>query len=161
MNECPSQFQNKDDDRWILFLDADILFSESIISETSNLDKRGFYSIRRRMCKTKQQWDDFAAERLKWCDFPIDESHIRNGKVWGNCPTANPAGLYGYFQLWNLNYGVGMKMLPESFNAAHYDAAFALTFPEELRGYLKNNEVLHLGTSYRNWSGRISERWPT
>lgn len=161
LNECLAQFQNKDDDHWILFLDADILLIESIISEIPNLDPRGLYSIRRRMCETKQQWNGFTAKHLKLSDFPIDEPHIENGKVWGNCPTANPAGLFGYFQLWNLNCGAGKKILPESFNAAWYDTAFALTFPEELRGYIKNKEALHLGLSYKNWSGRVSERWVT
>ena len=96
---------------------------------------------------------------LNWDDFPLSVPPIKNGKVWGCLPTSNPAALCGYVHLWNLKHSIGMKRLPNSNNAARYDVGFALSFPETMRGFLENREVLHLGPEEANWNGRCSERW--
>ena len=55
LNECLSEIrERRTDDCWVLLLDADIIFSESILADIRKLDKRGLYSIRRRLCETKR-----------------------------------------------------------------------------------------------------------
>jgi hypothetical protein len=159
LNECLGRIGATKTDCWILLLDADILFNANILPDISNLDTRGLYSIRRRICATKREWDCFKSGSLKWNDFPLSVPPIRKGRAWGQFPTSNPAALQGYVQLWNMKHAVGMKQLPLSNNAAEYDVKFALSFPETLRRFLENREVLHLGPIRTNWDGRASARW--
>lgn len=159
LNEYLSTLKAAHQDCWILLLDADILFVESITRHLAHLDQGGLYSIRRRLCETEADLGDFLDGALPFESFHVNVPPIVNGRVWGRRPTSNPAGLLGYLQLWHLTGARGLRTLPESQTAAKYDVQFGLSFPEHLRKYLDCREVLHLGTPKVNWRGRVSSRW--
>jgi hypothetical protein len=146
-----------DADDWILLLDADILLPEHLDIQLNRLDRAALYSVPRRLCQTKAEWDAFVAGRRDWSSFPLDNPPTIDGKIWGKVPTRNPAGLMGYFQLWHFSALRG-RALPPSRNAASYDVRFALSFAESRRHGLQF-EVLHLGPIRMNWNGRVSPVW--
>ena len=159
LNEYLAILKSTKRDCWILFLDADILFNRHLNSTLASLDKQGLYSVRRRMCESAEEWRGFLAGAIPWNDFLLNVPPVVEGKVWRHRPTSNPAALSGYFQLWHLRGSQGMDTLPDCPTAANYDVEFALSFPEEMRRYLDNHEVLHLGPSKINWNGRVSVSW--
>lgn len=108
---------------------------------------------------TMGEWGLFARGKLAWTDFPTSVPPVKNGAVWGKRRTSNPAAICGYFQLWNYVRCRGKKYFPYSPSAACYDVDFALSFPEHLRMFLEDVEVLHLGPQRVNWDGRVSEAW--
>lgn len=144
---------------WILLLDADIVMFDVPRTDLETLDRRKLYSVRRRLCETQQAWLDFVSEKRKLSSFPLDTVPIVNGRAWGEYRTENAAALSGYFHLWYHDSATELKELPSSRNAGKYDVLFALTFPDEHRAYIENQEVLHLGERRRNWNGRTSDRW--
>jgi len=146
-------------DSWVLFLDADILLLSNPHPDIANLNPKGLYSIKRRMCETEQEWRKLCAGQLCVDDLPLYVPEVVNGKVWKHRPTNNSAALCGYFQLWHITNAIGMKRMPPSSNASSYDVLFAFSFPEALRLFIEGREVLHLGPRKTNWDGRVSPRW--
>jgi hypothetical protein len=144
---------------WLLFLDADILLPEEQRIEVKQLDAECLYGARRRMCAEYGMYQEHIRGDRRLDSFSLRDVPIENGKAWGRWPTMNTAALSGYFQLWCPRRAKGADRLLESGTAARYDLEFALSFPEENRHFLENFDVLHLGRSRVNWSGRRSERW--
>lgn len=159
LNEYLKLLRRDSYDGWILFLDADVLLRRLPANWLDALDQRGLYSAHRRMCESEAHWRAYLDMSVQWSDFPLDIPSVIGGKVWGHLPTSNPAALCGYFQLWHFMNAVGVRQLPESPTAANYDVDFALSFPESLRRYMDNYEVLHLGPAKTNWAGRVSAAW--
>jgi hypothetical protein len=146
-------------DSWVLFLDADILIQTDLHPDIVALNPQGLYSIKRRMCETKEEWLELSTGQRCVDEMPLYVPAVVNGKVWKHRPTDNPAALSGYLQLWHVTKSVGLKRLPASPNAANYDVLFAFSFPDALRSYIQGREVLHLGPRNTNWDGRVSPRW--
>lgn len=159
INSCLDERNLDGTDSWVLLLDADILLQEDLHLDVMALDPQGLYSIKRRMCETEKEWLELRAGRRGVEDFPLYVPAVVNGKVWKHRPTANPAALCGYLQLWHATKAAGLKRMPASLNAANYDVLFAFSFPDALRSFVKGREVLHLGPSKANWDGRVSPRW--
>ena len=146
-------------DTWLLVLDADIYIPPGQTLSVSNLDAGKLYSARRRMCTDETAWEQYHETQRALSSFPFDVQPLTDGRLWGTVPTSNPAGLLGYFQLWNPIYSVGAKRFMESPTAADYDVCFGSSFPEGRRAFLSGFEVLHLGPTRLNWAGRRSPRW--
>ena len=144
---------------WVLMLDADIILPRDLFVEWERLVSDTLYGARRRMCLSESDWLEFSAGRRKMESFPTADLPIIDGRVWGKCPTGNPAALSGYFQLWNCTLESAPKHLVEFPTAAEYDVYFALQFAERQRLFLPGVEVLHLGHPRINWRGRQTERW--
>lgn len=121
---------------FILLIDADIIVEEKINIE--NLDPETLYTSDRWMCET---YDDL----LKWERGQYShKKHIKNESDRG----------LGFFQLF---HHTKCKSYPEtSDNAAFSDLLFRDKFP--LKQTIKNN-VIHLGKSYKNWDGRLTDRF--
>lgn len=143
---------------WLLTLDADILLFESVPACLRGLDCSCLYGVHRRFCDDPDQLAAFASGRKPLEVFPLDLIRMAKGKLWGTVAAVNPAALSGYFQLWHPAHSVGAKSFWESGTAEAYDLAFGLSFPETSR-VLLDQEVLHLGPTQVNWSGRQSVRW--
>ena len=158
LNEAIADALNAAAVSWILILDADIVFPENFVLNCETLDPLCLYSVPRRLCLTEDEWRNFSNGTEAVSSFPLYQVPIKDGKAWGNRPTANPAGLLGYFQLWNA-YMTGKSRFPDSPSASSYDVEFALTFSEEHRKYIDNLEVIHLGPLRTNWNGRLSPWW--
>jgi glycosyltransferase involved in cell wall biosynthesis len=143
---------------WVLTLDADVLLPPTAQLGKLSLVPTVLYGAHRRMCEDDLAWRDFAEGRRDMDSFPRNHVPIINGRVWGSRPTANPAALSGYFQLWHSRFAHGARRFPEKPSAAFYDVAFALSFPDSQRRFL-DFHVLHLGPTRTNWLGRRSGRW--
>lgn len=159
INEWLNSLYSKSVECWILLLDADILFAAGFSFDVRQLDKAMLYSVRRRLCPVRQEFLEFVNGRRSLTDFAIDVPPVVDGKVWGSVPSANPAALCGYFQMWWHSADGVKRSLPRSRNAAGYDVCFGITFEDANRAYLPDNEVLHLGPCKTNWNGRASSRW--
>lgn len=146
-------------DTWALVLDADVLLPRDCCLDVNQLAPEGLYSARRRMCYDYASYQQFAMGLRSLDTFPVRVPPVRNGRVWGHRPTSNPAGLQGYMQLWCPSRGAGLKRFPETGTAGQYDVEFGLSFPQSSREYLQHYEVLHLGATQVNWTGRRSSRW--
>lgn len=158
LNEWVHQVGPSAPELWLLSLDADVWLHPDRRLSLEKLDPMCLYSAKRRMCPDRESFQNFCSGVRALSSFPIDIPPVLNGMVWG-AQTANPAGLYGCFQLWCPNLSEGMKVFPETGTAAEYDVEFALSFSSARRIYLDDFEVLHLGISNVNWSGRTSSRW--
>jgi hypothetical protein len=158
ISECLQVVTQNDDDCWVLLMDADVLLPDGVRIDLPALDRSTLYSVPRRLCENESDWISFRAGRMPWGAFPLDIPPVIGGKVWGGVPTANPAGLMGYFQLWHLSCLGGIRIMPLSRNAASYDISFALRFADNKRVLLPF-EVLHLGPIRVNWDGRNSASW--
>lgn len=159
LNEWLASLDESQGDRWLLTVDADILFPDTFQMALDTLDGTSLYGVVRRMCDTASDWNEFVCRQKDFRDFAVGTPEVINGRVWGRSPTSNPAALQGYFQLWRRNalpFGSRFLDLP---TAGQYDVEFALRFPEWKRQFLAGAEVLHLGLNRRNWTGRVSERW--
>jgi hypothetical protein len=143
---------------WLLAMDADILLPPGPPLSTERLDARALYGAKRRMCESEGAWSEYARGTLPFESFDLESIPIEQGMMWGYLPTSNPAGLVGYFQLWNPGAS-HVRHFMESGTAADYDVTFGLSFPDESRRYFPGLEVLHLGTCRENWAGRKSARW--
>lgn len=143
---------------WLLTLDADILLFEAISPCLPSLDPRSLYAVRRRMCTNADALRGALSGTRPVSDFPLDIVPVSDGKLWGLFETQNPAALAGYFQLWCPARSAGMKSFPETGTAERYDLMFGLSFADSARHYLPQ-EVLHIGPTEVNWSGRRSPRW--
>jgi hypothetical protein len=159
LNEWMDSLSKVGPDVWILTLDADILLLSADRLARLDLDRRVLYGVHRRMCEDYSAWTDFAGGHRDILSYPRDVLPIRNGRVWGRRPTSNPAALSGYFQMWNSQHAAGARRFPERPSAAQYDVEFALSFSQNDRKFIEDYEVLHLGPSKTNWSGRRSPRW--
>lgn len=158
LNEALEVVRTDTESSWVLFLDADILI-HSTPPHGINFDPNILYASPRRLCLCPKAFERFQAGELPLAEFPIEKPTIINGKVWGSRPTKNPAGLYGYFQLWNLKSNFGMKTMPSSVNASKFDVEFALSYPESQRMFIPNFDVIHLGSPEVNWDGRVAAHW--
>ncbi len=143
---------------WLLTLDADVLLFQSVPACLASLDRSCLYGVHRRLCETPAELDGFFSGRRPLDGFPLDLVRMIQGKLWGTVSAVNPVALSGYFQLWNPDHSVGAKSFSESGTAEAYDLAFGLSFPETSR-VLLDQEVLHLGPTEINWTGRRSSRW--
>ena len=150
---------DSEENGWVICLDADIIVPPDIIPDLDQLDARGLYGVRRRICAEQHEWDAFIAGHKPWRSFTYDPPEIRRGKLWGIHDTTNVAGIYGYFQLWNPGSAVGDRRFTPHPTAADYDVMFALSFGDQHRHHLPGKEVLHLGPTRTNWTGRRSEKW--
>ncbi len=159
LNEWLDVRETESNNQWVLLLDADILLHEKSMEYIKDLDPHKLYSAKRRMCYSQLDWVRYKSGKKKWNDFEIEVHEVIDGKVWGHRPTANPAGMCGYFQMWNPGKSSGSKMLPQSTTAGGYDADFAMSFEDENRRYIDGLEVIHLGDPYTNWKGRVSRDW--
>lgn len=159
LNEWLSARQALDENEWLMVLDADILFPPDCILPIDNLDPKQLYSIRRRMCWDLDQFVKYLRGDLDLTQFPTYVPRIIDGKVWGHRPTSNPAALSGYLQLWCPRHSVGHSLFAPTGTAADYDVEFGLSFPEDMRSYIPDCDVLHLGPIGTNWSGRRSPLW--
>src|SRR4051812_27401126 len=142
-------------DCWLLVLDADILLPDKPM--LAGLDPQMLYGSQRRICHTQEDYWAFVTGRRQFDSFCLDIPPVKFGMVWGRSLTSNPAGLSGYFQLWN-PAACGWRKFPSSESAASYDVQFALKFHETLRADLEGFEVLHLGSCEMNWWGRRTPR---
>lgn len=147
------------DESWALVLDADVLLPRDRRLEVDQLDPTGLYGARRRMCYDYGSYQQFAMGLRSLETFPVQVPPVRNGRVWGHRPTSNPAGLQGYMQLWCPARSAGLKRFPETGTAGQYDVEFALSFSQSSRKFLQQYDVLHLGPTQANWTGRRSARW--
>jgi hypothetical protein len=95
------------------------------------------------MCDTQAGWRELVNGRRPPARFPLDVAPVWQERIW-MLPTANAAGLYGCFQLWNRAEGAGAKRFPEMPTAAGYNVKFALSYPEHARTFLQDYEILHL-----------------
>ena len=144
---------------WLMSLDADILLFQPVADCLDDLDPRGLYSVRRRMCRDANSWNEFLAGSKVLADFPVDVVPVVNGKLWGTIDVQNPAGLAGYFQLWCPTASIGLNRFPMTGTAEAYDLMFGLSFPDTARKILPMQDALHLGPTEVNWVGRRSPRW--
>lgn len=142
---------------WILSLDADIYLppeSYDYLHDTPLLQPV-LYSAQRFMARTPQEFAQYLSTGSGLPLQPLPQ--VRHARVWGHRPTANPAGLQGYFQLWHITRG------PERFlekpTAAGYDVEFGLRWADALREVLPDYQVVHLGEERVNWAGRKSATW--
>ena len=125
---------------WILLLDADIVITEKIdLVEDKNI----LYTSDRYICDNYNMYKD-------WKDGKIEIDKI--GKYEVN------KGL-GFFQLFNIDNSNINKELP--FPESSNDAAWSdLQFRDK---FIKRNKidkyVIHLGSAYRNWKGRKTDRF--
>jgi hypothetical protein len=158
LNEWLSRICYPSPELWTLVIDADILLPQGRAMPALELDTSILYSARRRLCEEEDQWLAFRNGERCLEDFPCEEIPIQSGRLWGRYSTTNPAGLLGYFQLWNpARAGCGLRF-PEAPTASGYDVLFGLHFGAH-RKFLPDYEVLHLGPRRTNWQGRHSERW--
>lgn len=145
--------------RWHLVLDADVMLPPSATLRLEGLNAQGLYGARRRLCEDEAAWNEFAKHKRTIDSFPAEELPLKNGRVWGACPTSNVAGLCGYFQLWHPKHSLGARRFAQRPTAARYDLDFALSFPDETRALIPRYDVLHLGITKVDWAGRRSKRW--
>lgn len=138
---------------WTLVVDADIALPEGFQLDVARLESSCLYSIPRRVCQT--EWDWVGPESTR-PEYPLIIPPVRDGRVWRR-PTANPAALSGYFQLWD-RANAPELFFPGSPDASNYDVEFALQFPDERRFFLAG-EVVHVGPVRQNWTGRVSPQW--
>ena len=159
LNDWISRATTYDPEQWLLVMDADIMLFHPLAKEIPHVDARGLYSLRRRLCESPGLFNDFLAGGIEFSEFPLDLAPVGNGKAWESVPTAKTAALAGYLHLWCPMRAAGRLRYPTTGTAEAYDLGFALSFPEELRNELSCGEVLHLGPTQTNWSGRRSPRW--
>ena len=146
-------------DAWFMSLDADILLFTPVPECLPQLDPTCLYGPRRRMCDTPQALQDLLHGRRSLQDLPLEPPITVNLKMGeaGAEVAVNPAALSGYFQLWHQAAGEPRLFQPTG-TAQTYDVLFGLQWPEQQR-VLLDWEVVHLGPTQVNWSGRQSERW--
>jgi hypothetical protein len=160
LNQWIAHARATEPDAWLMTLDADMLLFGSVAAcLATGLDPRCLYSIPRRLCPDESSLSDFFAGRKPLAAFPLDTIPVVDGKLWGQVPQANTAGLSGYFQMWCPAHSAGPALLPVSGTAEGYDVFFGLLFPEDTRRLLPLQDALHLGPREINWSGRRSPRW--
>jgi hypothetical protein len=157
LNEWLDHIATSHSDGWVGFLDADIALVGAI--DCAALQSSCLYSAPRRLCKTIQDWREFKAGSRALDTLPIDVPPVIGGRVWGDKETANPAGLCGYCQIWNVHTRTWDAALSGDRLADRYDVEIALSFDEECRSWLPGVEVVHLGPLATNWQGRRSPRW--
>jgi hypothetical protein len=131
---------------WCLALDADVYPIGHFPAVKPSMD-RALFSVHRYSCPDPEQLRAHLAGEL-----PL--SAFERIQMWKRKPQPDPAGLQGYFQLWQFRDGDSFGDYP---TAAKYDVAFGKKFPR--REYLDGLYVLHLGEHRRNWSGRVTPRW--
>ena len=158
INEWVSRATTYDSEQWLMVLDADMLLFAPLDADIRHVDPRGLYSLRRRICETPEAFQSFLEAGTALGEFPLDIAPAIDGKLWNMVPTSNPASLAGYLHLWCPMRAAGRLRYPVARTAEAYDLDFALSFPEELRNYLRG-ESLHLGPTQVNWAGRRSPRW--
>lgn len=128
---------------FILLIDADIIIKNKI--EINSFDRECLYTSDRWFCKSYQILRDWQEGRI-----PLEKI----GRKEGN------KGI-GFFQLFNINSKSIDKESPYpdvSKNAAWSDLVFRDKFTkrEDIR-----NTIIHLGESYKNWDGRVSNKFLT
>lgn len=129
------------DDDWVVLLDADIYLPKS--PEFGELDKANLYSPHRRMLSN----GPIPAES-EWASLP-NGAEIRNGEYAGYFQMFHRSALKGsppWYEcpLWRTAQGV--------------DTVFWKRWGPRCCRRLPF-EVLHLGPTRVNWSGRVSPRW--
>lgn len=135
------------DGEWCLCLDADVYpFGKLALPDDDG--ERILYSVHRYACPDPESFRAHRAGELELDAFELIRMWRRR--------MPDPAGMQGYFQLWRYRPGDHFGSYP---SAAKYDVHFARQFPR--RKYLDRPYVLHLGEHRRNWSGRITPRWPS
>jgi hypothetical protein len=145
---------------WVLLLDADIYFQDNFEIDISSLKPQSLYGVRRRMCVNEQDWDAFKAGDKCAEEFPLCNAvKVKDGWIWNEYYSSNPAAICGYFQLWNYKNNEWAQAVPQTKNAAKYDVLFAFQFGEAHRHNLPTSDVVHLGEDQVNWNGRVSSIW--
>lgn len=144
---------------WLMTLDADILLFQSVTDCLDSLNPSCLYSVPRRICLAAVSLGGLLSGKKLLSDFPLAVIPFSDGKLWGTVDATNPAGLVGYLQLWSPRSSVGLKHFPETGTAEGCDLLFGLSFPDDARKFLPLLEVLHIGPTEVNWSGRRSLRW--
>lgn len=132
---------------WCLALDADV-YPVGVLPSVMPSTERSLFSVHRYACHTPDELQAHLAGVMPLSSF-------ERIQMWKRSPhLADPAGLQGYFQLWQFRDGDSFGSYP---SAARYDVEFGRKFPR--REYLDGLYVLHLGEHRKNWSGRVTPRW--
>lgn len=119
---------------FILLIDADIIVSEKI--DTDILSTDTLYTSDRWICNTYEEYLQIKTQNLEnFCRFEVDK------------------GL-GFFQLFH--FSKESKFPESSDNASFSDLLFRDKFT--IRSKI-DNQIIHLGKTFRNWNGRVTERF--
>jgi hypothetical protein len=126
---------------WVLSVDADIVLPHHVHFEVAELG------------------NVYGAPRLLWKNpeaFRIITPEV--GDHWGKLVRLHDTELGGYFHLWHVedpHLGEFPWHGTEWEHAGGYDTEFLSHWPKEKQKYL-NMEVLHLGSPFSGWYGRVT-----
>lgn len=121
----------------ILLLDADIIVEKAI--NISQLSDEVLYTAERYILPNYQSYMNYLINKNKFSKIEHDKG-------------------YGFFQLFSMNNSVIQKenVFPDTFTDASYSD---LVFRDKFDLKINLTSVLHLGESFLNWKGRVTENF--